>query len=451
MSNAVGLNPTFSQPSRRKSQSSTHSVHSHLRVGRSFRRRSSDPGGSSSEHDPTDTVPHVSKSIDKTLSGDAFKKAILSLLHQLAVSQWRSVPIEFAQLVSVRRIYGALTNSIYQITLPDDIEKFIGCKGLFPRAAPKLLLRIYGAHVEQLIDRTHELAMLKRLSKHNIGPLLLGTFTNGRFEQWLDSHTLSRLELRDPNLSCSIARRMRELHDGVKLTYSERHSSPTVWTSLDKWLPRAREIIAHRRRKLTGRLSDKNLPTLTKLGETKKSCVIADSWSNDLILGQKWAMFELAVGRYRLYMEERYPPEKLKHDLAFCHNDVHYHSTPTDILRRITATFFASKIKHNLPTQIKGIGNSLSLTLSTLRQIHVHTISQITSASGCIIIIPTLLSLRIPTSILMPLSDHVFSKHMLLTGERSMGRKRRQLLHLSGKSETGEWLIMHSGVLGALS
>ena len=222
----------------------------------------------------------------------------------------------------------ALTNSIYQITLPDDIE---GYKGLLPRAAPKLLLRVYGAHAEHLIDRTHVLVMLKRLSKHNIGPLLLGTFTNGRFEQWLDSHTLSRRELRDPNLSCSIARRMRELHDGVKLTYTERHSPPAVWTNLDKWLPRAREIIAHRRRKLTGRLSDMNLPTLANLKETKKSNVAEDPWSNDLILGTKWSMFELALGGYRLYMEERYPPEKLKHDLAFCHNDVPCYSALTDL------------------------------------------------------------------------------------------------------------------------
>jgi choline kinase len=257
-----------------------------------------------------------------TLSGDAFKQQILVFLHKMGVAQWRAVPIEVASLIEVRKIYGALTNSIYQVTLPEDVDQWHGFKGLLPRAAPKLLLRIYGAHVENLIDRTHELAMLKRLSKHNIGPLLLGTFTNGRFEQWLDSHTLKRLELRDPNLSCSIARRMRELHDGVKLTYTERHSPPTVWTSLDKWLPRAREIIAHRRRKLTGRLSDKNLPTLASLKNTKNSQMSGDSWSNDLLLGQKWAMFELALGRYRLYTEDHYPPEKLKHDLAFCHNDV---------------------------------------------------------------------------------------------------------------------------------
>ena len=331
MSDAVGLNPIFSQPNPRKSQSSTHSVRSHLRVRNPYGRRSSDSGGSSSEYDPTDIVPYISESLDKTLSGDAFKKGILSLLHNLAVSQWRSVPIELAHLVIVRRIYGALTNSIYQIALPDDIEECAGYKGPIPRAAPKLLLRVYGAHVEQLIDRTSELAMLKRLSKHNIGPLLLGTFNNGRFEQWLDSHTLSRLEFRDPNLSCSIARRMCELHDGVKLTYTERHSPPNVWTSLDKWLPRAREIIAHRRRKLTGRLSDKNLATLANIKETNEQYITSDSSSNDLILGQKWAMFELAIGRYRLYMEERYPPEKLKHDLAFCHNDVRYHSTLTEL------------------------------------------------------------------------------------------------------------------------
>src|SRR5271154_446976 len=268
---------------RRKSQSSTHSARSHFRVRNPFKRRSSDSGGSSSEYDPSDNVPHLSKTLDMTLAGDAFKKQILLFLHKLVVAQWRAVPIEVASVIEVRRVYGALTNSIYQVTLPEDVDQWHGFKGLMPRAAPKLLLRVYGAHVENLIDRTHELAMLKRLSKHNIGPLLLGTFTNGRFEQWLDSQTLKRLELRDPNLSCSIARRMRELHDGVKLTYTERHSPPSVWTSLDKWLPRAREIIAHRRRKLTGRLSDTTLATLKAVN---KEFATGDSWSNDLILAQ---------------------------------------------------------------------------------------------------------------------------------------------------------------------
>jgi choline kinase len=160
--------------------------------------------------------------------------------------------------------------------------------------------------------------MLKRLSKHRIGPTLLGTFTNGRFEQWLDSHTISRLEMRDPNLSCSIARRMRELHDGVKLSYSERRSPPSVWQSLDKWLPRARDIVAQRQKKPTGRLSHNNLESLSKEHPSKNGC----GKSTDLILGQKWAMFELALGRYRIYMEEQYPPQKLKHSLAYCHNDV---------------------------------------------------------------------------------------------------------------------------------
>jgi choline kinase len=318
MNDAAGVTTT-----RRKSQSSTHSTRSHFRARTPFQRRSSDSGGSSSEYDPTDSVPHIAKSLDKTLRGDAFKGEILSLLHKLGVVQWRSVPVEVANVIIARKVYGALTNSIYQIALPDDIEQHSDLKGLVPRAAPKLLLRLYGAHAEHLIDRTHELAMLKRLARHNIGPLLLGTFANGRFEQWLDSHTLSRLELRDPNLSCSIARRMRELHDGVKLTHTERRSPPAVWTCLDKWLPRAREIIAQRQRKLTGRLSDKNLPTLAKLKETKNSSVTCDSWSNDLILSHKWASFEIALGRFRLYMEEQYPPQKLKHDLAFCHNDVY--------------------------------------------------------------------------------------------------------------------------------
>jgi Choline/ethanolamine kinase len=305
------------------------------------------------------------------------------------------------------------------------VDQWHGFKGLLPRAAPKLLLRVYGAHVENLIDRTHELAMLKRLSKHNIGPLLLGTFTNGRFEQWLDSHTLKRLELRDPNLSCSIARRMRELHDGVKLTYTERHSLPSVWTSLDKWLPHAREIIGQRRRKLTGRLSDKNLPTLTSLENTKHSQMSGDSWANDLLLGRKWAMFELALGRYRLYMEDQYPPEKLKHDLAFCHNDVCHSKTDPDS-RRNTGIFFELKIKLSSATQTNDIVNLSSLILNTQRQIHVLTISRITFASGCTTTIPTPRTLQTLKNTRRLPSDRAFSKHIQPTAEAPNKRRTRR-------------------------
>ena len=313
---------------RRNSPSgnATHSHSHHIHIPNPFHRRhrrrrgSSDSGGSSSEYDSTDNVPHVAKSLDISLHGDEFKLAVLSLLHKLAVPQWRSIPIQIAPIIEIKQVYGALTNTIYQI-IPPNPENSTH-KGLLPRGAPKLLLRIYGAHVEHLIDRTHELATLKRLSRHNIGAVLLGTFQNGRFEQWLDSHTLTRKEMRDPNLSCSIARRMRELHDGVKLSFSERNSSPSVWTTLDKWLPRAREIVARRKRKLTGRLSHTNLPTLKSLAEAKQKGNIPESWSEDLILGRKWEMFELALGRYKLHMEELYPHSKLRKDLAFCHNDV---------------------------------------------------------------------------------------------------------------------------------
>src|SRR5579862_7461432 len=188
-------------PIRRKSTPTTHSTHHahhHIRIHNPFRRRrrSSDSGGSSSEYDPTDSVPHVAKPLDISLTADQFKVVILSLLHNLAVPQWRSIPTQVADFIQVLQVYGALTNTIFQL-IPPDPERYTHHKGLLPRGAAKLLLRIYGAHVEHLIDRTHELATLKRLSRHNIGPLLLGTFQNGRFEQWLDSHTLSRLELRD--------------------------------------------------------------------------------------------------------------------------------------------------------------------------------------------------------------------------------------------------------------
>ena len=49
-------------------------------------------------------------------------------------------------------------------------------------------------------------------SVYTIGPRVFGTFGNGRVEEFFDSNALTPSDLRDPEISGWIARRMRELH-----------------------------------------------------------------------------------------------------------------------------------------------------------------------------------------------------------------------------------------------
>ncbi|GAA5879239.1 hypothetical protein JCM16303_003129 [Sporobolomyces ruberrimus] len=80
-------------------------------------------------------------------------------------------------------------------------------------SAPTILLRIYGPSSGSLISRRNELHILHTLSsQYGIGPRVLGTFANGRVEEYFHSRALVKEEMRDPRISRWIGRRMRELH-----------------------------------------------------------------------------------------------------------------------------------------------------------------------------------------------------------------------------------------------
>ena len=79
--------------------------------------------------------------------------------------------------------------------------------------APVVLLRVYGPSSGALISRKTELHILHTLSNdYSMGPRVLGTFGNGRVEEYFHSRALVKEEMRDERVSRWIGRRMRELH-----------------------------------------------------------------------------------------------------------------------------------------------------------------------------------------------------------------------------------------------
>lgn len=181
---------------------------------------------------------------------------------------------------------------------------------MFSNVSRKLLLRIYGPQVEHLIDRDNELQILRRLGRKNIGPRVLGTFNNGRFEQYFEARPLTPRDLRIPETSNHIAKRMKELHEGIELLREEREGGPTVFRNWDKWVDRCEQLTTW----------------LDKEIQSPHNQIKAQSepWRRrGLVCGVAWQVFRKAVDDYRRWFVAGCGgPEGIKRQLVFAHNDV---------------------------------------------------------------------------------------------------------------------------------
>lgn len=263
-----------------------------------------------------DDIPEVKYFLDNRLPVLYFKQDILKLIHDLRIPKWKRVEMDMAGDMVVSRISGALTNAIYSVEAPSYIKEII--KATFSSAnaeggmlqqhgisnykhflPQKLLLRVYGPQVGHLIDRDHELEVLERLALREMGPRLLGTFTNGRFEQFLDADPLTKEDLWNHEVSAQIAKRMRELHDGLGLLEKERKKGPAIWSCYDHWITRGVEVL--------------------KILEEREPGAIERILHSDL------DSFLEAVKKYRSWIVAQHGgEEQLKKELVFAHNDTQY-------------------------------------------------------------------------------------------------------------------------------
>lgn len=278
-------------------------------------------GGTADSSNETVTLTTSKRAEKERKAWLVFKGEIVKLAHTLRLKGWRRVPLENGGDIEVERLSGALTNAVYVVSPPKELPSASGTDSTTShkyKPPPKLLLRIYGPQVEHLIDRENELGILRRLARKKIGPRLLGTFTNGRFEEFFNAQTLTAEDLRVEATSKQIAKRMRELHEGIDLLERERDEGPFVWQNWDKWVSRCSEVIQYLDREV---LSGKK-------GR--------ESWrARGLVCGVEWKVFKAAVDAYRKWLNEYYNAKGgVKRNLVFAHNDTQY----GNILRLIPET-----------------------------------------------------------------------------------------------------------------
>lgn len=164
---------------------------------------------------------------------------MLSLLRdELRVKTWDIRDLQPTD-IDIYKVSGSLTNAVFFVSAPS------------AQPAPrKVLLRIYGPSSSVLISRPKELYTLYKLSSiYRIGPRVFGTFGNGRVEEFFDSHALTEEDLRTPETSRWIGRRMSELHSvdiGEVMMPGdgwEDKKEIAVFKNFSSWSKIAREVL----------------------------------------------------------------------------------------------------------------------------------------------------------------------------------------------------------------
>lgn len=213
---------------------------------------------------------------------------------------------------------------------------------------------------------------MRRLGRKNIGPRVLGTFKNGRFEQFLEARTLTAKDLRIPETAKHIAKRMRELHDGIELLKEEREGGPKVFQDYDKWVDHCEKLTTWLDREVQSPENEAKAAT--------------ESWRRrGYVFGVPWAMFRKAVEKYRTWLVATCGGmEEIKRQLVFAHNDVSFRSPftfpDTDLFRPNTAIYFECSLPRNRRYSCPrtSINSLLSSTSSIRRQTPADMSSLIT-------------------------------------------------------------------------
>jgi choline kinase len=160
---------------------------------------------------------------------------------------------------------------------------------------------------------------------------LLGTFVNGRFEEFFNAQTLTAADLRVEDTSKQIAKRMRELHDGMELLEREREEGPFVWMNWDKWVDRCQEVITYLDKEiLSGKKGRREL------------------WRRrGLVCGVEWPQFKATIDKYRKWLDEYYGKGGVNRNLVFAHNDVCFHRF---LLISLSKSYTNTALRPNMAT-----------------------------------------------------------------------------------------------------
>jgi len=99
-----------------------------------------------------------------------------------------------------------------------------------------VILRVYGRDSGLLVDRQHELEMIKVFSEMRLGGRLYATFDNGCVTEYVKGSVLSIDDLKKPETSTKIATKLAEIHRVNLPQNLQRGEFKGIWRLIHQWL-----------------------------------------------------------------------------------------------------------------------------------------------------------------------------------------------------------------------
>ncbi|KFM56897.1 Choline kinase alpha, partial [Stegodyphus mimosarum] len=103
-----------------------------------------------------------------------------------------------------RSISGGMSNLLYYCSLPETHTPLVG-------EPHQVLMRMYG-QIHGAEAKVTESVIFMMLSERNLGPKLYGIFPGGRLEEYIPARAMTCDELKDPEISATIARKLAKVH-----------------------------------------------------------------------------------------------------------------------------------------------------------------------------------------------------------------------------------------------
>ncbi|CAK8534371.1 unnamed protein product [Lathyrus sativus] len=124
----------------------------------------------------------------------------------------------------IDKISGGITNLLLKVSVQqgDSVNAII-------------TIRLYGPNTEHIIDRHRELQAIKYITAEGFGAEWLGIFGNGIVQSFINAHTLTPSDMRDPKLVPKIAKQLKRFHH-VEIPGSKE---PQLWHDIWKFFEKA--------------------------------------------------------------------------------------------------------------------------------------------------------------------------------------------------------------------
>eukprot|EP00252_Welwitschia_mirabilis_P015034 TRINITY_DN33159_c0_g1_i1.p1 TRINITY_DN33159_c0_g1~~TRINITY_DN33159_c0_g1_i1.p1 ORF type:complete len:383 (-),score=73.11 TRINITY_DN33159_c0_g1_i1:144-1292(-) len=168
-------------------------------------------------------VPISSAHVDINLPSNEMEEKIRDVCKTL-VKRWSGLA---NGNFLVEKVSGGITNLLSKVSAKDE-------KG----ETYSVTVRVYGPNTDVIIDRQRELQAIHFLSAAGFGPSLLGIFSNGIVQSFIDAQTLSLTDMRRPKLSAEIARQLRKFHE-LEVPGSK---DPQLWPDIFKLIDKASHV-----------------------------------------------------------------------------------------------------------------------------------------------------------------------------------------------------------------